>query len=50
MGMEYVELNQVYDKIYGKNIFKYRSQSERVITIPASAMGRLRKELIETMR
>ena len=47
MGMEHLELNQVYDKIYGKNIDG--SQNERVIKIPANAMGRLRKELIETI-
>ena len=47
IGMENVELNQVYHNFYGKDLDG--SQSERVITIPTSAMGRLCKELIETI-
>ncbi|MCQ6282287.1 XylR N-terminal domain-containing protein [Bacillus sp. EB600] len=47
MGTEQLELNQVYNNLYGKNLDGF--QNERVITIPANAIGRLSKELIETM-
>lgn len=47
MRTEQLELSQVYNGIYGKNLDG--SQNQRVITIPASALGGLRKDLIETM-
>lgn len=45
--MENIELQQFYDRFYGKK--SSSMQNERVLTITASAMGRLYKELIKTI-